>query len=129
MDRKILDKIKQVRISAGLSARRLALLSDLSTTSICNIEDGNTPSMKSLAKILNALSLRINEKMFLNSLKTKRKALNITLEKMARIAGVSHSVIHQAEQGVMPSTKTCCIIAKELDIPLVELIEWPNNKI
>ena len=128
MDKKILDKIKQVRVSAGISIQRLALSSGISAVSICNIESGHTPSMKNLAKILNALNLRINEKIFLNYLKTKRKSLNITLEKMARISGVSISVIHQVEQGAMPSTKTCCIIAKELDIPLDELIEWPEKK-
>ena len=129
MDKKILDKIKQVRVSAGITIQRLALSSGISAVSICNIEGGHMPSMKNLAKILNALNLYIIEKNFLDTIRIKRKSLNITLEKMARISGVSISVIHQIEQGVMPSTKTCCIIAKELDIPLVELIEWPNNKI
>ncbi len=129
MDKKILDKIKQVRVSAGISIQRLALSSGISAVSICNIEGGHMPSMKNLAKILNALNLCIIEKNFLDTIRVKRKSLNITLEKMARISGVSISVIHQIEQGVMPSTKTCCIIAKELDIPLVELIKWPDNKI
>ena len=128
MDKKILDRIKQVRMSAGIPVHRLALSSGLSSVSICNIEAGHIPSMKNLAKILNALDLHINEKLFLSRLKTKRKTLAITLEKMARISGVSVSVIHQIEQDVLPSTKTCCIIAKELDLPLIELIEWPIEK-
>ena len=123
MDKKILAKIKQSRIAAGISARRLGVLSGLSVTSICNIENGSIPSMKSLAKILDALDLRINEKLFLNYLKDKRESLNVTLEKMAQISGVSHTIIHKAERGLMPSTKTCCIIAKRLDIPLNEFIE------
>ena len=123
MDKKILDKIKQVRISSGISARRLGLLSGLSTTSICNFENGSMPSMKNLAKVIDALELRINEKLFVKLLKAKRNSLNASLEKMGRISGVSHSIIHKAEQGVLPSTKTCCIIANELDLPLNELIE------
>ena len=127
MDKKILDKIKQVRVAASISARRLGILSGLSTTSICNAGNGKMPSIKNLAKIINALDLSVNEKLFLERLKAKRKSLNATLEKMGRISGVSHSIIHKAEHGIMPSTKTCCIIAKELGIPLKELIEWPKK--
>ena len=128
MDKKILDKIKQVRVDMNISARRLGILSGLSTPSICNIESGKMPSMKNLARIINALGLHINKKLFLQQVKEKRKSLNITLEKMGRISGVSHSIIHQIEQGIIPSTKTCCIIIKELGLPLDEFIEWPTTK-
>ncbi|MDR1057724.1 MAG: helix-turn-helix domain-containing protein [Coxiellaceae bacterium] len=127
MDKKILNKIKQTRIAISISARRLGMLSDLSTTSICKIENGKMPSMKNLAKIISALDLHINEKLFLKHLKAKRKSLNATLERMGRISGVSHSIIHKAEQGIMPSIKTCCIIAKELNLPLEEFIDWPKR--
>ena len=128
MDKKILDKIKQVRVDMNISARRLGILSGLSTPSICNIESGKMPSMKNLARIINALGLRINKKLFLQQIKEKRKSLNITLEKMGRISGVSHSIIHQIEQGIIPSTKTCCIIIKELGLQLEKFIEWPTTK-
>jgi len=118
MDKKILNELKQARISAGISARKLARDSGLSVTSICNIENGDTPSMKSLAKIITALSLHINTKLFLEALKAKRESLDVSLEKMAQIAGISHTILYKTIQGTMPSTKTCCIIAKKLDINL-----------
>lgn len=126
--KKILNKIKETRICRGLSARKLALLSGLSVTSICNLEAGNMPSMKNLAKIINALDLQINGESFKDLLTAKRKLLNITLEKIARMSGVSHTLIHKAEHGVMPSTKSCLTIAKDLNIPLEQLIDWPSNK-
>ena len=127
MDKAILDKIKQVRMLFGISARRLGVLSRLSVTSISNFEHGDVPSMKNLAKILVALELSINKKMFTKLLKDKRKSLNATLEKIGRIAGFSHTVIHKAEGGVLPSTKTCCIIANELDLPFDKIIKWPKK--
>jgi transcriptional regulator with XRE-family HTH domain len=127
MDKLILDKIKQVRVLTGISARRLGVLSGLSVTSISNFEHGNIPSMKNLAKILVALELPINEKMFTRLLKNKRKDLSATLDKVGRIAGLSHTIIHKAERGILPSIKSCCIIAKELDLPFDKIIKWPKK--
>ncbi|MEI8054941.1 MAG: helix-turn-helix domain-containing protein [bacterium] len=127
MDEKTISKIKQVRISSGISARRLGKLSGLSTTSICNFENGKPLSMKSLAMVLDALELRINEKVFAKLLKDKRKNLDATLEKIGRLSGVSHSIIHKAEHGALPSIKTCCIIANGLALPFNEIIGWPKK--
>lgn len=129
MDKNILNKIKQVRITSGLSARRLGILSGLSVTTITNFEHGITPSVKNLAKILHALNLHINEKVFTKLLKDKRKELDATFEKMGRLAGLSHTIMHQIEQGKMPSLKTCCIIANELNLSFDEIINWPMKLI
>jgi len=122
-----LDKIRQVRMASGISARRLALLSGLSVTSISNFEHGNIPSMKNLAKILVALELHVNKEMFVKLLRDKRKNLGATLDKIGRIVGLSHTIIHKAERGILPSIRSCCIIAKELDLPLDKIIRWPRK--
>ena len=129
MNNRILDKIKQTRVASGISARRLGILSDLSVTSIAKFERGNMPSMASLAKILDALDLHIDKKAFAKLLKDKRKSLNATLKKIARIAGVSHTTIYNIEHSFFPSIKICCVIAKELDIPLDKIIKWPKKSL
>ncbi len=129
MDEAILDKIKQVRILQGISARRLGLLSGLSVTAITNFEHGHIPTMKNLAKILVALELPINKKIFVKLLKDKRKDLNAPLKEIGRIVGLSHTVIHKIEDGRLPSIKSYCIIANKLDLPFDKIIKWPKKLI
>lgn len=128
MNKKLIKKLKQTRIASSVSVYKLALRAHISPSSVSNIESGKGYTIKNVAKIITALELNIKDKLFLAYLKKKRESLGFTLEKMARSSGISQSIIYGAEHGIMPSIKTCCIIAKELDMPLEDFIEWPDDK-
>ncbi|CAL7960117.1 hypothetical protein GAMM_130030 [Gammaproteobacteria bacterium] len=129
MNKRLLNKIKQTRITLGMSGRHLAQLSRLSPGVIYSVEDGVIPSAQSCAKLLVALHARLDAKRFSEKLKEIRAKLDVSLPKLAMRIGVSYGTLYKIETGYRPPMKLCCIIAKELDMPLEDFIEWPNDDV
>ena len=128
MNKGLLKKIKEKRVSAGISGWGLAKLTGLSPTAIYKIEDGNTPSVSTCAIILEKLGVKIKALQISDYLKTKRIKHKMSLQKLAAICRISYVTLHKIESGEVPSFKTCCRLAKELNMPLENFIEWSDKK-
>jgi len=125
----LLNKIKSTREALGISARKLSLMSGFCSPVVASIERGDSVlSIKTAAKLLETLHAQIDKKLFCLALKTKRTELKLSIPRLALRTGISYATLYKIEHGCIPSMKLCCMIAKELNMPLEELIEWSDKK-
>ncbi len=128
--KKFITDVNKAMSVLNLSAQKLSALASISVSAIYNLQKGISPSTsQTYAKIITALNATINTKTFLEKLEAKKKLLKVSTLGLSKLAGVSYRTLYRIEaDGVIPSIKTCCKITKKLDIPLEELIKWPDKK-
>ena len=108
--------IQSKRELLGWSALKLARVTNIDYSIVRKIENNTYPSVKHCWIIAQALKIQFKKELFAKLIEKKRMALGLSKKELARLSGVSSTVIYWLENGRTPSTKSCYKIAKALDI-------------
>ncbi|KYO67299.1 helix-turn-helix domain-containing protein [Thermovenabulum gondwanense] len=134
--------IRQLRKNRKLSLKELAEKTGLSVSYLSEIETGKKkPSLEVVQKLADALNVSVEAFFNTGEDSTPEKPLsigekihllrqrkNLSLEKLAELAGISASYLCQIEKGnVLPSLSTLTGLTKFLDIKPEELLNNSAN--
>jgi transcriptional regulator with XRE-family HTH domain len=128
VNKNLLKKIKLARVSIGISRQSLAQLTKLNSATIYRIEHGYIPTISTCSIILEKLGAKVNSQKVLEFLRKKMNFLKLPLNRITGCTTISYGTLQKLMAGETPSLKTCCKLAKELDMPLEDFIEWPESK-
>lgn len=128
MNKSFCKELVKIRKHARLSVYRLSQLTGVTASAIYNIEKGAIPSATTCALLLKELGVEFSNTKISSLFKKKKKTLNMSLQRVARSINIGYGTLYKIERGYLPSMKTCCIIAKELNLPLEDFIIWPDEK-
>lgn len=129
-----MNKIKELRLSRGMTTIDLAKIVGCNNSYICDIENGiiRNPSLDKLDSIANALGVSVNDLKhdpsksknvrFKNNLKSIRICMRLTQKDMASLLGVSESSYKNWESGCRkPNVHTAIKISEKLKIPFSDI--------
>ncbi len=113
--------IKNKRELLGWSTLKLARVTSIDYSIVRKIEKNTASSVKYCWTLAKALKIQFKEDAFAKLIENKRIVLELSKKELARLAGISSTVIYWLEKGKTPSAKSCYKIARALDIKLDEI--------